>query len=84
MFKAVSDCWDMNLTKNEVFKHVAYIGDDISDLDCMERVADGGGVAGRPSDAAEEVWAICSFVSRNKGGEGAVREFIEYITGDKG
>ncbi len=84
MFKAISDCKDMNLKKNEMLKYVAYIGDDISDLDCMKRVTGGGGVAGCPSDAAEEVRAICSFVSRNKGGEGAVREFIEYITGDKG
>lgn len=57
------------------FEEVAYIGDDINDLECMELC----GVTGCPADAAEEVKAICNFVSGKKGGEGAVRDFIDWI-----
>lgn len=58
---------------------VAYIGDDINDLPCMNILNDAGGLVGCPLDAAPEVKMICDFVSEYKGGEGAVREFIEWV-----
>lgn len=61
------------------FSLVAYIGDDINDLSCMKSVKEAGGVVGCPADAVEEVLVLSDFVSRRKGGEGAVREFIEWI-----
>ena len=57
------------------FSNCAYIGDDLNDLDCMNLCA----VKGCPKDAADEVKASCDFVSTKNGGDGAVREFIEYI-----
>lgn len=60
-------------------QHVAYIGDDINDLSCMEFIKDGGGVVGCPADAVREVKEIADFVSIRDGGNGAVREFIEWI-----
>ncbi len=54
-------------------KRTAYMGDDIPDLQVMEQVAFPCG----PADAAEEVKAICAFVSRYPGGRGCVRDLLE-------
>lgn len=59
--------------------NVAYIGDDLLDLQCMKPITGAGGIAGCPSNAVKEVIAACSFVAPNKGGEGAVRDFAEYL-----
>lgn len=69
------------------FSNVAYIGDDLLDLQCMNPIKDAGGIAGCPSNAAKEVISVCDFISQYKGGDGAVRDFVEYliaINGDKG
>ena len=57
----------------------AYIGDDIIDIPCMELC----GIVGCPEDAVEEVKKISDFTSVHKGGQGAVRDFIEWIVGEK-
>lgn len=58
---------------------IAYIGDDINDLQCMELVKKNGGVVGCPMDAAKQIIDIADFVAPSSGGNGAVREFIEWI-----
>lgn len=58
---------------------VAYIGDDINDLSCMEPVKTAGGLVGCPADAVKNVMDIADFISSKNGGNGAVREFIEWI-----
>lgn len=58
---------------------VAYIGDDINDLPCMEYVKKAGGFVGCPKDAVKQVLALADFVSSRNGGDGAVREFIEWL-----
>lgn len=58
---------------------VAYIGDDINDLPCMQFVKQGGGLIGCPLDAVDKVKEISDYVSTKFGGDGAVREFIEFI-----
>ena len=58
---------------------VAYIGDDLNDLECMLAVKDAGGLIGCPADAVEKIKEHANFVSSKDGGNGAVREFIEYI-----
>lgn len=55
---------------------VAYIGDDINDLPCMQQC----GISACPSDAVNMVKTNVTKVLNAKGGEGAVREFIEEIT----
>ena len=37
------------------------------------------GLAGSPADAIDDVRSLCDFVSSNKGGDGAVREFCDHI-----
>jgi 3-deoxy-D-manno-octulosonate 8-phosphate phosphatase (KDO 8-P phosphatase) len=54
---------------------IAYMGDDENDLDCMKVC----GVSGCPADATKEVKNASDFISEKEGGNGAVREFIEYI-----
>lgn len=58
---------------------VAYIGDDIIDLPCLKAVKDAGGFASCPADSALEVIACCDYVTKHKGGQGAVRELVEYL-----
>jgi 3-deoxy-D-manno-octulosonate 8-phosphate phosphatase (KDO 8-P phosphatase) len=61
-------------------QNVAYIGDDLPDYECMQMIKDAGGIVGCPSDACAKIKDISDFVSCHKGGDGAVREFIEHIT----
>ena len=56
-----------------------YIGDDILDLQCMYPIKAAGGVVGCPADATKKILDIADFVSTRSGGNGAVREFIEFI-----
>lgn len=59
--------------------NVAYIGDDVLDLICMQQIAKAKGVVGCPNDAIIEIKDLANFVSAKNGGDGAVREFIEYL-----
>ncbi len=54
---------------------IAYIGDDLNDTECMSIC----GVTACPNDAVQEVKKIVTYVCEKKGGEGAVREFIDYL-----
>jgi len=56
-------------------EEIAYIGDDLGDLEAMESVGFSGAVA----DAHPRVKRSAHFVSRHPGGRGAVREFIDFI-----
>lgn len=58
---------------------VAYIGDDINDLSCMKPIKEAGGKIGCPADACKEVKKLADFISTKNGGDGAVREFIEWL-----
>jgi 3-deoxy-D-manno-octulosonate 8-phosphate phosphatase (KDO 8-P phosphatase) len=56
------------------WNEIAYIGDDINDLECMEKC-----VSGCPNDSVKEIKNISQFVSAFNGGHGAVRDFYEYL-----
>ena len=65
-------CNELNITLDEV----AYIGDDINDIELLSAVK----YRACPADAVEKVKSISEIIKlSNKGGEGAVREFIEYL-----
>lgn len=72
-----------NLMKVD-YGSVAYIGDDILDLQCMVPIHEAGGIVGCPADAVKEVKDISDFVSSKNGGDGAVREFIEFLVYGRG
>ncbi len=65
--------------KNYSLENVAYIGDDIIDLECMQAVKKAGGLVAAPKDAVKEVLDIADFISVKAGGEGAVRELIDWF-----
>ncbi|OON66802.1 KdsC family phosphatase [Hymenobacter sp. CRA2] len=54
---------------------VAYMGDDMPDLDVMQRCL----LPACPADAATDVRAISQYVAELPGGRGAVRELIEAV-----
>jgi 3-deoxy-D-manno-octulosonate 8-phosphate phosphatase (KDO 8-P phosphatase) len=83
IYQGVSNKIDALLEITMDISEVAYIGDDINDLSCMNLVKDKGGIVGCPSDASQTVIDIADFVSSKSGGNGAVREFIEWICGNK-
>lgn len=64
------------LTMNQV----AYIGDDINDLETLKAV----GFSATPADGMLQVVAVVDYVCQKKGGEGAVRELIEMILAAQG
>ena len=54
---------------------VAFIGDDIGDIEVMKSV----GFAVAVADAVEETKSVAAYVTRAKGGRGAVREVIDML-----
>ena len=57
----------------------AYVGDDLPDLEIMEAINNAGGLSACPADAVNEVLNVSTYKASKKGGEGAVREIIEYL-----
>lgn len=57
---------------------VGYIGDDVNDLGCFERIREVG-LCAAPEDAMPEVARRAHYVTRARGGHGAFREFAEWI-----
>ena len=54
---------------------IAFMGDDLIDLPLLRRV----GFAAAPADAVEEVRMAAHWVSSRPGGQGAVRELVEFV-----
>ena len=79
IFAGISDklsVFDAYLLKNKISaKEVMYMGDDLPDLEVMQRVA----LACCPKDAAHEVLEIANYVSPRDGGAGCVRDVIEKV-----
>ena len=55
------------------FENVAYIGDDINDVDILSRA----GLSAAPADAVPSAKKAAKIILQKKGGEGCIREFIE-------
>ena len=66
-------CEELHIT----LKDVAYIGDDIGDMNLLKQV----GYAGVPASAPDYVRALGNVPLTKKGGEGVFREFVEKIIG---
>lgn len=54
---------------------IAYIGDDLNDLDCIKFC----GLTACPADAVPAVCDAVQYVCSRNGGSGAVREFIDRL-----
>ncbi len=75
LFKLKEVCKNMGVELSEV----AYIGDDVNDLACIQQC----GCTACPEDAVKAVKDKVDYVCAEKGGEGAVREFCEYLISKK-
>ena len=79
VYQGVFDKLDTLKTVAEKYEctpdNLAYIGDDINDLPCIEYC----GVTACPLDGHELIKQSVSYICNNSGGSGAVREFIDYI-----
>lgn len=71
---------DFRKKRREILiSEIAYIGDDINDFDCMQYIKNAGGIIGCPNDAVLKIKDIADYISSKNGGDGAVREFVEWI-----
>ena len=68
-------CKELSIT----LAQVAYIGDDLNDMDVLSKV----GFAGVPVSAPEYVKQLANVPLSKKGGEGVFREFVEVIIGEE-
>lgn len=59
---------------------VMYIGDDLNDYFAMQLV----GFVGCPADSCKEIKEMANYISSKKGGQGAVRDIIEYVLEKEG
>lgn len=64
---------DLNISLSDI----AYIGDDINDIEVLQNV----GFSGVPSSAPEYVKKLANVPLSKRGGEGVFREFIETLLG---
>ena len=62
---------ELGISKEEI----AYIGDDLNDLECLQYC----GFSGCPADAVPEIIDLVQYVCKRNGGRGAVREFVDFI-----
>ena len=68
-------CKELSITLSQV----AYIGDDLNDMDVLSKV----GFAGVPVSAPEYVKQLANVPLSKKGGEGVFREFVEVLIGEE-
>jgi 3-deoxy-D-glycero-D-galacto-nononate 9-phosphatase len=81
LFQGVSDkfstakklCDELGISIDEV----AYIGDDIGDLKLLMSV----GHSAVPISAPDYIKKYAKYITSKRGGEGAFREFVEYVLG---
>lgn len=66
---------DMAMRHGLSLREVAYIGDDVNDIEALQAV----GFSAAPADGLPRVLKVVDYVCRQKGGEGAVRELAEMI-----
>lgn len=71
--KEILDQWKEKL--NIDYNEMAYIGDDLPDKEILEIV----GFSACPNDAHQSIKNIVKFISSQNGGNGSVREFVDYI-----
>ena len=69
-------CQDLSID----LKEVAYIGDDLNDMEVLSCV----GYSGVPASASEYVKRLANIKLDKKGGEGVFREFVQTIIGNDG
>ncbi len=69
------------LKENNIdWSECAYMGDDIGDYEIMKKV----GFTAAPAQAERLIKKICMFVAKRRGGDGAIRDLVDFILAAKG
>jgi len=83
VYQSVADKVEVYRGLKEKYKlndeQICYVGDDVLDLGVMKQA----GVAWAVADAVDEVKQVANFVTELAGGQGAVREIIMKILGER-
>jgi 3-deoxy-D-manno-octulosonate 8-phosphate phosphatase (KDO 8-P phosphatase) len=58
---------------------LAYIGDDVNDVDIMRAILDAGGLTGSPGDAHACTESVTVVRAKSPGGHGAFRDFADEL-----
>jgi arabinose-5-phosphate isomerase len=80
-YKFIGNCNKLDILNNWLeeldmnYENVAYIGDDINDMEIMAKC----GLSSCPSDAVPKCKEIVDFICEKTGGNGCVREFVERV-----
>lgn len=64
-------CNSLNISLDDV----AYIGDDLNDVQLLKAV----GFSGTPANAPEYIKGLVHYTTKARGGDGAFRDFVEHI-----
>lgn len=83
LFQGISDkltvakqlCQDLNISLADV----AYIGDDIGDIQLLQHA----GWSAAPANAPAYIQSLVHHVTKKAGGDGAFREFVEWLIRDE-
>lgn len=74
--KSKESLLDEILKKNSLKReNIAFIGDDVNDIELIKIV----GLTAAPADAMQDILEIVDYVCEHKGGNGAFREFAELL-----
>lgn len=57
------------------FENIAYVGDDINDIEVIKNV----GYGCCPADAVQAVKDVANYIAKTKGGEGVIREIVSFL-----
>jgi YrbI family 3-deoxy-D-manno-octulosonate 8-phosphate phosphatase len=66
---------EMAMRHGVSLRQVAYIGDDVNDIEALKAV----GLSAAPANSLPQVLGIVDYICEKRGGEGAVRELVELI-----
>jgi YrbI family 3-deoxy-D-manno-octulosonate 8-phosphate phosphatase len=61
--------------RNLKYENIAFIGDDVNDIEILQNA----GLTAAPADAMDEIIEMVDYVCKRRGGDGAFREFVEFI-----
>ena len=73
-------CDEILKKTNLSYENLCYMGDDLPDIPVLKKA----GFSVCPQNAVDEVKKICHYVTKRRGGEGAVREVCDMIIKAKG
>lgn len=79
IYQGISNKIEVLFSITDDLKEIAYIGDDLNDYNCMEKIKMYGGIVGCPRNAVTKILQYADFVAEHFGGNGAVRDFIDWI-----